>query len=201
MLGRRRSLPPVAVVFPTCGSLPVALAIFCEERVSEYNFLKYYKMSRVAYNRQDLLNQTNVKNLKSEVLAPGTTLKITAVRKDTLKRGDKEELNHQLICSTEKGNILVSVREYTRMKIEAGKAYDGEEGTEEIYFPEAFSIVTSVDRKDRDGDVIFPVFAYAKGQEFLDSNGSMTWTELKEGGMVDDIERFSAVQDYTIAVL
>jgi hypothetical protein len=83
------------------------------------------------------------------------------------------------------------------MTVENGKHYTGEDN--EIMFAEKFQIKSSEDRKDRDGDLVYPVFAYNLAQEQLD-NGGIDWTALKEGGIKED-NKFEPVQNYTITIL
>ncbi len=151
-----------------------------------------------SYSKQRALAQTSATSIKSKTLAVGTVITFSEVLEGEIQGGSNAgKPNDTMLCETAEGALNIPVREFLKMKIENGKHYTGED--DEIQFAEKFSIVSSVDRKDRDGDLVYPIFAYNLAQEQLD-NGAIQWNELKEGGIKDD-NKFAPVQDYTIAIL
>ena len=150
----------------------------------------------VKYSKQSLLKQTVATGLKAAKIPANTEIKILELKEGKLDNGD---LNDSLLCEMNGKKLTVPVREYSRMTVQKGKAYDAEDGDDEITFPDSFVIVSSVDRKDRDGDVMFPVYAYnAFEAQRLESK--LDFAALKASGTLEG-RTFDPVQDYTISIL
>jgi len=155
-------------------------------------------MATVKYSKQDLLKQTAATGLKAAKIPANTTIVIIDLKRGKLANGD---LNDVLLCDMNGKKLNIPIREYNKFIIQNGKAFTCEDGSDEIEFPNEFVIVSSVDRKDRDGDVMYPVYAYNDFEEQTKEEGSsidfaaLKASKLKEGN------KFEPVQDYTISIL
>lgn len=150
------------------------------------------------YNRDRANAQIAATSLKSAIVEPGTELTLVSIIEGSFEQNGKEVPNDVMLCETPEGNVRVPVREFMKMKTD-GDLFQAEEGAKEIDLPGKFKIVSSEGRTDRDGDAIYPVFAYNKAQEFLDGEVS-DWAELKKAGLKANNGGFDQVQNYTIAI-
>jgi hypothetical protein len=151
-----------------------------------------------SYSKQRALAQTSATSIKFKTLVAGTIISLSEIIEGEIQGGNNAgKPNDMLLCETADGALNIPVREFLKMTVENGKHYTGEDN--EIMFAEKFQIKSSEDRKDRDGDLVYPVFAYNLAQEQLD-NGGIDWTALKEGGIKED-NKFEPVQNYTITIL
>ena len=141
--------------------------------------------------------QVAIKNLKYSKLPEGTELTI----RDIVANESDGRVEDCMICHNADGQLVrVPVREYMKMKEANGKdLFAGEEGDDEIQMPNSFVIVSSEDREDRDGNKVYPIFAYRAADDFFHSQGAMEYKELVAQGLKDDNE-FEPVQNYTIQV-
>ena len=159
------------------------------------NTLKSYSLKRAQ-------EQIAAVNLKSEILIKGTTLQLEQLMEGTIEYGNgQEKPNDVLLCKNLSNNktVKVSVREFQKMELEDGAHFLSSPGDELISFPERIIIISSTDRKDRKGNVIYPIMAYEKVAEFLAEGGKLTWDQLVEAGFKKD-HGYAPVQTYTIKV-
>jgi hypothetical protein len=151
------------------------------------------------YSKERAMAQVSADSLKATILEPGTTLKMVDMVENTFKQGTKEVPADYMLMETSAGRTLrLPVRELFKMKSENGPIMSTENGADEVGIPTGLKVVASEDRLDRDGDKIYPIFAYNKGQEMLDS-GEIDWTALKKGGL--KAGTFAPVQNYTVEIL
>lgn len=161
----------------------------------------------VIYSKKRLVAQQNGnKSLKyMEPLAPGTVVTINDIVRDSYTTKDGEVINDTLMCTTNEGvSVKFPVKEFNKMTLE-GEAYEGEAGTDAIELPDAFTIISSEDRKftPQGSDVeqtLFPTFSYKDGRKFVESKGDMEWTKMLEGGLLSP-NPYKAVQNYTAKVV
>ena len=149
------------------------------------------------YNKSRAMAQVAATSLKSNIVENGTELTLVEIVEGSFEQNGKEVPNDVMLCETKDGNVRVPVREFMKMKSE-GSLYGSEEGSKDIELPGKFTIVDAEPRNDRDGNPIFPVFAYNKAQEFLDGEVA-DWSELVAGGTKAN-HGFDQVQNYTISV-
>jgi len=150
------------------------------------------------YSKERAIAQIAAASLKSAILPNGTELSLVSIVEQELDNGQPNDI---LLCESKDGNIRVPVRELMKMKTEDGSSvYGSEEGATEVELPGKFKIVSAEPRTDRDGDAVYPIFAYNKAQEQLDAGG-IDWAELKAGGLKANNGGFDQVQNYTIATM
>jgi hypothetical protein len=149
------------------------------------------------YSRTRAIEQIAAAALKSRKIEIGTELTVSSVIEGELANGQANEV---LLCETTKGNIRVPVRELLKMKqADGSNVFSMEEGAAEVELPGKLKIVSSTDRTDRDGDTVYPIYAYKKAEEQLEA-GNIDWSALKDGGLKKD-HGFDPVQNYVVAVL
>jgi len=153
------------------------------------------------YPKDKMYEQVVATALKSRKIAANTEFTAVAVVPGTIKQGNREVTNDTLIVATNTGSqVRVPMRELAKMRTAEGKeAFTSVENENSVVIPDKFKVVNSTDRKDRNGNTVFPIQAYKLGQELLD--GKITgWDKVVEGGLKED-NKLEAVQDYIIAVL
>ena len=156
------------------------------------------------YSKERAMAQIAATSLKSKKLPVGTELTIDTITTDNFiqnKGQDNEKLvpNDTLVCTSKDGIIRVPVREFMKMKTAEGKAlYSTEEGSKDAELAGSFKITASIDRVDRNDNVIYPTFAYNRADDFF--AGKIQWDALVDGG-VKGGQKFDAVQNYTVAEL
>lgn len=109
--------------------------------------------------------------------------------------------NDSIFCYAEKEgrNKKISVREFFKMTIE-GDEHFHETESGKVKFPAGVEIVSMKNRLDQDNNPIYPLAAYKLVKEFIDAKGSMSWSQLVEGGTKDG-HTFDPVQDYTVKLI
>jgi len=148
------------------------------------------------YSRSRAVAQIAAASLKGAIVPTGTVLAVAEIVEGELDNGQPNDV---MLCSTESGNIRVPVREFLKMNAGEGKHFVGEEGSDEVELAAKFKITGAEPRKDRDGDPVFPIFAYNLGQAQLDA-GEIDWAALKAGGLKAG-NKLDQVQNYTIEIL
>jgi len=143
--------------------------------------------------RSRVLAQVNARSLKATVIEPGTTVSVIDI--DT-KELDNGQPNDMLLCETSNGLLNIPVREYLKMTVVDGKAYTAEDGDTEVEILDQFTVVSSEDRKSRDGETIYPSYAYNAFDEQRES-GNFSWNDLVASGLKADFNG-PAVQNYTV---
>lgn len=152
------------------------------------------------YSRKRVLAQVSATSLKSAKLPVGLELTIEAVRTGELKDAQGNDVpNDVLICNSAKGRIAIPMREYTRFRTADNSPMWTGEGSTEVELHERFKIASSEDRKTKDGQTIYPIFAYKAIDEQLKTN-AVDWNALVESGLKDN-HGYDAVQNYTTEVL
>ncbi|MDH5533919.1 MAG: hypothetical protein OEX81_05860 [Candidatus Pacebacteria bacterium] len=150
------------------------------------------------YSKKRAMAQIAAFSLKSKIVAPGTSLKLVDIQTGSFEQNGNEVANDVMLCETKDGNLRVPVREFLKMKNSDGTpVFKSEEGSDEVSFPNNFKIVSSKPRTDRDGNAIYPTYAYKKVDDFFD--GAIDWNGLVDGGLKKD-HGFDQVQDYTISI-
>jgi hypothetical protein len=143
--------------------------------------------------------QTPASSIKGKKLEAGTVIKLTTVVNGTIQGTDTP--NDLIFCETPTGMLKIPVREYMKFKFENSNAFSAENDSEEIVLNENFEVVSSEDREDRDGDLVYPSYAYKAFQEQVDTN-SFDWNELKASGLKEDLEgKITPVQDYVMRAI
>jgi hypothetical protein len=155
-------------------------------------------------NRQAALKQFRTQSAKGLKLEPGTEISVMEVRENNNEDGS---VTHSLICSTDKSLVInISLSDYFKMGVvNNGSHYTSEEGDEDIEIFQSFTIETAEDRKDRNGDLVYPLYAYEGWDEMRDEiragNAKFDWNALIESGLKEGItDRISPLQDYTIKI-
>ena len=153
------------------------------------------------YSRKRAVAQITATSLKAAKLAIGTELTLEEVRMAELQgRGGEETPNDTLICNSRNGRVSIPVREFTKMKTtDDTPLWTGEDNSTNVELPEKFVIRSSEDRKDRNGNVIFPIFAYKDADKQLAEN-NIDWNALVASGLKDN-HGYDPVQNYTIEVM
>jgi hypothetical protein len=106
------------------------------------------------------------------------------------------------IKSLDENNRLIKlpIREFLKMKTDDNAPhYVAEGGNDNVKLPTAITIKSKEDRKDRDGDLVYPMYAYILADDYLADGADMSWPELKKGGLNKD-NTYKPVQDYTVAI-
>ena len=155
----------------------------------------------VSINKQAALKQFRTQSAKGLKFETGTTLNVVEVRENNNEDGSQ---THSLICSRDNGPMVnVSLADYFKMTVENGSHYTSE-GDETIELFESFTIVKADDRKDRNGDLVYPLYAYEGWddmREDIANGGKFDWNALVETGLQEGItDRVSPLQDYSITV-
>lgn len=143
-----------------------------------------------------VLAQINARSLKATVIEPGTELKVKDIKKGELQDGTP---NDMLICETSTGLVNISVREYLKMNFANGSAYTSEEGDTDYEITTSFRVESSEDRKSRDGETIYPSYAYNAFDEQREA-GTFNWNDLVASGLKEDFNG-PAVQNYNVVAL
>lgn len=140
-------------------------------------------------------------SLKSKKLEVGTELTLLNIVQGSIKNGNRDVVNDVLIMSDNTGKRLrVPMRELVKMRTPDNKElFSNIEGTEDVNIAERLKIVSSTDRKDQSGAVIYPLQAYKLQDDFL-NNKIQGWNNLVAGGLKDN-HGFEPVQDYIVAAL
>lgn len=153
------------------------------------------------YSRKRVNEQTQMPSLKYIEVPQGTKLTFEEIMDGEFEQNGRKVANDTIKATSSDGRtIKLPVREFLKMDISGdGKHYKGETGSEEVKLPTAITIVKSEDRKDRNGNTVYPLFSYKKSDEFLAEGSTMTWDELVAGDIKED-NTFKPVQNYTIEV-
>jgi len=158
-------------------------------------------------NKKRALSRANGLNIKTNKLAIGTVLNLLEIdeKNTTITRNGKEEelVNDVYVMeSPELGLVNIPIAEYFKFKLANGQLFTSEGANEgEMFIIDSFKIVGSEDRKDRDGDVVYPSFMYVAFEEQRDNN-SWDWASLKGSGLKPEFtDNAVPVQTYTIEAL
>jgi hypothetical protein len=155
-------------------------------------------MLKLSKNRS--FAQTPATSIKSVKLNAGDKIQIMEIMLGTVQ-GKDDVFNDQLLCEGPNGLIKLPLREYFKMTIEGTSAYTSEGvGEGEIAIHQNFEVVTSEDRKDRDGDIVYPSQAYVGFPEISSGERPYDYEWLKSTG-VKDTYNGPAVQNYTVKAL
>jgi len=144
--------------------------------------------------------QTPATSIKSVKLNAGDKLQIMEIMTGTVQ-GKDDVFNDQLLCEGPNGLIKLPLREYFKMSIEGASSYTTEGVAEgEIAIHQNFEIVSSEDRKDRDGEIVYPSQAYVGFAEISAGTRAYDYEWLKASG-VKETYNGPAVQNYTVKAL
>lgn len=152
------------------------------------------------YSKSRAYEQILASSLKSKKLEAGVELKVIDVIEGSITQNGRELANDTLLVVKNDGTRLrVPMRELVRMRTEENKDSFTAGNGDDLNIPDNFKIVSSSDRKDRLGRLIYPVQAYTLGQQLLD--GKITvWDDVVKGGVKAD-NQLDPVQDYVIAII
>lgn len=153
------------------------------------------------YSMKRMASQIQMKNCKYITLREGLKLAITAVVEGTIHRNGMEQSADYMICQDPNGmKFKLMMRDYLKMKVNNGSSYMSESGSDMIQLPKSIEIVGHENRRDRDHNVMYPIFAYNKVDEMLASeDGSFTYENMLMGGLRED-HNFEPTKNYTIKV-
>ena len=158
--------------------------------INKSRFFAQVKVGTFSYNKFDADEVLSV----LEVLTP----------KSKMVNG-KERFNDSLLVTNSEGaKFRLPISDLTRMELIAGQSlYTSEDDSESLDLPNQITIVSSKDR-EFEGDIVYPLFAYKRAQEFLDGmdddEPSVSWAELVKEGDLNDDNTLKPVQNYTISV-
>jgi hypothetical protein len=152
-------------------------------------------------NKERAYAQRVAVSLKSRKIAEGTEFTTQDVVEGSYQQGNQTVPNDIVMTTDGDGKIVrIPMRELLKMTIEGGvNVLDAKQGEAEASIPDKFRIVSSTDRQDRNGNVVYPINAYKLGQDFLDKKVS-GWDTVVAGGLKED-NTLEPVQNYVIAVL
>jgi hypothetical protein len=148
-------------------------------------------------NKKRALAQASAVSIKSAVIEPGTVIRVMDVLEGKIQGTDNP--NDTLFCETENGLLRIPTREYMKFKVSNGNLYSSEDAADEIEIADSFKVVSSEPRKDRDGDLVYPSYAYNAFEAQIET-GEFDWNELKASKLKDDFTG-EPVQNYTIELL
>ncbi len=144
--------------------------------------------------------QTPATSIKSVKLNAGDKLQIMEIMTGTVQ-GKDDVFNDQLLCEGPNGLIKLPLREYFKMTITGTSTYTTEGvGEGEIAIHQNFEIVSSTDRKDRDGEIVYPSQAYVGFAEITAGTRAYDYEWLKGTGVKEGYNG-PAVQDYEVKAL
>lgn len=152
------------------------------------------------YSKAKVNKQTQMSSLKYIDIAEGTVLNFKDIIDGEFEQNGEIVPNDSVKC-VENGDgrtIKLPVREFLKMTTE-GDLFQSEDGNDNVKFPKSITIKSKADREDRDGNVVFPLFAYNKAEEFLAEGSDLEWSDLLAGDLKAD-HGYSPVQDYTVTV-
>lgn len=173
-------------------------------------------MKQVKMSLAPALNAQKANNIKSQKLDANTTLTIenlidndAALSDDELRSGTR----NVLVCAAkmpggETKRIKVPVRDFMNMIVEGDselyKSTDSD-GEAQLIFPKAFTVKSSADRTDRDGNPVYPTWVYEGSEAFIakvraGENDESDYAALKASGFKAQFSNPDPVQDYTISV-
>ena len=147
----------------------------------------------IRYSKQDLLKLSPATGLKAKKIPINTTIIIIDLKRSKLENGF---INDCLLCDMSGKKINIPIREYIRFTVQNGDLYDSDG---DLIFPNEFVIVSSSDRRDRTGDVMYPIYAYNAFEDQSNEN-RFDYIELKESGIKEG-NKYEPVQDYVISFL
>lgn len=160
-------------------------------------------MTIESYSYERALEQVSAPSIKNAKLKIGDVLRFGEIMPGTIVYGNgKEVANDVIMCTLEPegSRKKLSLREYFKMKLSGEVKHYKQKGESEVAFPAGIKIVKMEDRKDREGNVIYPLLAYKLADSFLSSDGKMKWPELVAGGYKED-HGYDPVQNYTIEIV
>jgi len=152
------------------------------------------------YSKAKANAQTQMASLKYVNIEEGEVLTFQDILESEYDQNGVKVPNDAVKCEDKTGKFLkLPVREFLKMDTGSDKHYKGEAGEDDIKFPTSITIKSKSDRKDRDGNVTYPLFAYNKAAEFMAEGSTLEWEDLLKGGVKAD-NKFSPVQDYVVTV-
>jgi hypothetical protein len=144
--------------------------------------------------------QTPATSIKSIKLNTGDKIQVLELMKGEVV-DNPEVFNDQLLCEGPAGLIKLPLREYFKMSIQNAKSYSTEGvGDGEIAIHQNFEIVSSEDRLDRDGEIVWPSQAYVGFAEIQAKERKYDYEWLKGTGVKESYTG-PAVQNYTVKAL
>lgn len=150
------------------------------------------------YSKSRAVKQLAASGLKTRKIEPGTKLVMETIEAQETVVNGQTRITDFAMCVSEKGRVRVPIAELLKMKKKDGKVvFSAENGNENVQLPDIFTIESSEDRKDRNGNVVYPLRAYALADAF--TKGEIkTWAELIAGGPAEN-HGLDPVQDYVIS--
>lgn len=162
------------------------------------------KVISISSDRRVEMDRT-LPSAKSQKFPAGTVIEVVGMRAGTYEIDGKEVANDKLEVNVtgageaQNGKYLLPCREFLKAKTAEGSEplYNEEGGN--THFPAQFKVVSSEDRKDREGKEVYPVQAYKGFEDMIEAGKGIDWNALVESGVKDDNE-LSPVQNYTFMI-
>lgn len=141
---------------------------------------------------------------KAIAYSVGTVIAITGLRTASYKLDGEDVANDKLVIKAtgsngNDGEALFPVRELLKSAIADGSEDLFKEEGDTTVFPQSLKIVAAEDRKDRNGNPVYPVNAYKAFEEQIEANNGIDWNALVASGVKDD-NKLSPVQNYTFMI-
>lgn len=120
------------------------------------------------YPKKRVAAQVIATGLKSEKLAVGTKLTVESINMfDPIVVGTTERFKDFALCNSGQKQVKVPMNEFLRFKTKDGKpVYQNEGESENSKLPNSLTIEGSTDRKDRNGNTIYP-YSLTKSRKLL----------------------------------
>lgn len=140
---------------------------------------------------------------KSIAFPVGTVIEIIGIREASYKVDGIDQPNDKLVVRVaggdKTGTFLMPVRELLKGAVSEGSEALFSEEDGNTFFPAKLTIAKAEDRKDRDGNLVYPVQAYNAFEAQLEAGNGIDWNALVESKVKDD-NALSPVQNYTFTI-
>jgi len=157
---------------------------------------------KTLYSKKRAYQQVATGAFKSKIHNDGEVLNFTDIIEDSFTNNNGNQVpNDSILCVNSEGKkIKLPVREYLKMNTKDNEQHFSSEGDSDVIkLPASITIVSGEGREDRNGNPIYPIFAYKLAEDFLAEGSDLEWDDLVAGGLKDE-HPFDQVQNYTVAI-
>lgn len=154
--------------------------------------------TKMKYPKNRINAQMVAANINKVILKPKTKLYLRDVIFGSIYLRGMEIPNDYIICVDKMGRpFKIKMQEYLRLTSRDFLYSD----YDMVYYelPKSITILSSKDRTDEDGNIIYPNCNYNGVEEFYATNSLMTLKELRASGLRNKLYNIP-MQDYVVSV-